>query len=126
MEREKRKRDDDSEATGRVVSRTSAAAAIAAEEERRSKPTSKADKRAHHNALERKRRDHIKDSFTVLRDSIPALTGEKQASRAQILNKATDYIEFMRKKNAAHAAEMEELRKQNEQLAVQSQGARGL
>jgi hypothetical protein len=37
----------------------------------------KADKRAHHNALERKRRDHIKDSFTVLRDSVPSLNGEK-------------------------------------------------
>lgn len=35
------------------------------------------DKRAHHNALERKRRDHIKDSFTGLRDSIPSLVGEK-------------------------------------------------
>jgi hypothetical protein len=40
----------------------------------------KADKRAHHNALERKRRDHIKDSFTVLRDAIPSLTGEKVGS----------------------------------------------
>ncbi|XP_015753692.1 PREDICTED: protein max-like [Acropora digitifera] len=38
---------------------------------------SQADKRAHHNALERKRRDHIKDSFAHLRDSIPSLQGEK-------------------------------------------------
>lgn len=37
----------------------------------------KAEKRAHHNALERKRRDHIKDSFSSLRDSVPALNGEK-------------------------------------------------
>lgn len=29
------------------------------------------DKRAHHNALERKRRDHIKDSFHSLRDCVP-------------------------------------------------------
>ena len=36
-----------------------------------------AEKRAHHNALERKRRDHIKDSFSSLRDSVPALQGEK-------------------------------------------------
>ncbi len=35
------------------------------------------DKRAHHNALERRRRDHIKDSFHGLRDSIPSLHGEK-------------------------------------------------
>eukprot|EP00051_Salpingoeca_urceolata_P032413 m.15593 g.15593 ORF g.15593 m.15593 type:complete len:111 (-) comp5058_c0_seq1:199-531(-) len=80
-------------------------------------PQSKADKRAHHNALERKRRDHIKDSFATLRDSIPALASEK-ASRAQILNKATDYIVFMRKKNATHQSEMEELRKQNSALQV--------
>jgi len=58
-----------------------------------------ADKRAHHNALERKRRDHIKDSFSGLRDSIPSLQGEK-ASRAQILNKATDYIQYMRRKKS--------------------------
>lgn len=36
-----------------------------------------AEKRAHHNALERKRRDHIKDSFSSLRDSVPSLQGEK-------------------------------------------------
>ena len=35
------------------------------------------DKRAHHNALERRRRDHIKDSFHDLRDCIPSLQGEK-------------------------------------------------
>lgn len=42
-----------------------------------------AEKRAHHNALERKRRDHIKDSFTSLRDSVPALQGEKVVSMHQ-------------------------------------------
>ena len=36
-----------------------------------------AEKRAHHNALERKRRDHIKESFHSLRDSVPSLQGEK-------------------------------------------------
>ncbi|KAH8028442.1 hypothetical protein HPB51_016893 [Rhipicephalus microplus] len=54
-----------------------------------------ADKRAHHNALERRRRDHIKFSFTSLRDAVPSLQGEK-ASRAQILKKAADYIQSMR------------------------------
>lgn len=39
-----------------------------------------AEKRAHHNALERKRRDHIKDSFTALRDAVPSLQGEKVVS----------------------------------------------
>uniref|UniRef100_A0A4W5NKG8 Protein max n=1 Tax=Hucho hucho TaxID=62062 RepID=A0A4W5NKG8_9TELE len=74
-----------------------------------------ADKRAHHNALERKRRDHIKDSFSSLRDSVPALQGEKQsvkqASRAQILDKATDYIQYMRRKNHTHQQDIDDLKK---------------
>lgn len=72
-----------------------------------------AEKRAHHNALERKRRDHIKDSFTSLRDSVPSLQGEKVASRAQILKKAADYIQFMRRKNSAHQQDIDDLKRQN-------------
>lgn len=34
------------------------------------------EKRAHHNALERKRRDHIKHSFNSLRDAVPNLDGK--------------------------------------------------
>ena len=37
----------------------------------------KNDKREHHNLLERRRRDHIKESFYSLRDCIPQLKGEK-------------------------------------------------
>ncbi|XP_045551517.1 protein max isoform X7 [Salmo salar] len=88
---------------------------------------SDADKRAHHNALERKRRDHIKDSFHSLRDSVPALQGEKvgreqsikQASRAQILDKATDYIQYMRRKNHTHQQDIDDLKRQNALLEQQ-------
>uniref|UniRef100_A0A8C6WYN4 Protein max n=1 Tax=Neogobius melanostomus TaxID=47308 RepID=A0A8C6WYN4_9GOBI len=83
-----------------------------------------ADKRAHHNALERKRRDHIKDSFHSLRDSVPALLGEKclspkQASRAQILDKATEYIQYMRRKNHTHQQDIDDLKRQNSLLEQQ-------
>ncbi|KAK9531342.1 hypothetical protein VZT92_010773 [Zoarces viviparus] len=95
-----------------------------------------ADKRAHHNALERKRRDHIKDSFHSLRDSVPALQGEKvgkaqpasppgtrcsgsHASRAQILDKATEYIQYMRRKNHTHQQDIDDLKKQNALLEQQ-------
>ncbi|XP_078676372.1 protein max-like isoform X6 [Branchiostoma floridae x Branchiostoma belcheri] len=80
---------------------------------------SDADKRAHHNALERQRRDHIKNSFSSLRDAVPALQGEKQASRAQILNKATDYIQYMRRKNQTHQQDIDDLKKQNALLDQQ-------
>ncbi|XP_058058340.1 protein max isoform X2 [Anopheles bellator] len=79
---------------------------------------SQAEKRAHHNALERKRRDHIKDSFTSLRDSVPSLQGEK-ASRAQILKKAAEYIQFMRRKNNSHQQDIDDLRRQNTLLETQ-------
>ncbi|KAJ1529211.1 hypothetical protein ONE63_006015 [Megalurothrips usitatus] len=78
-----------------------------------------AEKRAHHNALERKRRDHIKDSFSSLRDSVPALQNEKVASRAQILKKASDYIQYMRRKNNAHQQDIEDLKRQNSLLEAQ-------
>ncbi|CAH1263838.1 protein max-like isoform X2 [Branchiostoma lanceolatum] len=88
-----------------------------------------ADKRAHHNALERQRRDHIKNSFSSLRDAVPALQGEKdtagqtaakqKASRAQILNKATDYIQYMRRKNQTHQQDIDDLKKQNALLDQQ-------
>ncbi|XP_077321080.1 protein max isoform X2 [Lithobates pipiens] len=118
---------------------------------------SSADKRAHHNALERKRRDHIKDSFHSLRDSVPSLQGEKpacgklcpsrrwttsllfsqstdgnglvgkdaeddkkyKASRAQILDKATEYIQYMRRKNHTHQQDIDDLKRQNALLEQQ-------
>ncbi|XP_076683686.1 MYC associated factor X isoform X2 [Andrena cerasifolii] len=82
---------------------------------------SQAEKRAHHNALERKRRDHIKDSFSSLRDSVPALQGEKVASRAQILKKAAEYIQFMRRKNSSHQQDIDDLRRQNSLLESQTE-----
>ncbi|XP_019767564.1 protein max isoform X2 [Dendroctonus ponderosae] len=79
---------------------------------------SQAEKRAHHNALERKRRDHIKDSFSSLRNSVPSLHGEK-ASRAQILKKASDYILYMKKKNNSHQQDIHDLKRQNSLLGAQ-------
>jgi Max protein len=49
-----------------------------------------AEKRAHHNALERKRRDHIKGSFNDLRDVVPLIKGEKVTKQ-----KLNSNIEFL-------------------------------
>ena len=43
-----------------------------------------------------------------------------QASRAQILKKAADYIEYMRRKNNAHQQDIDDLKKQNSLLENQS------
>lgn len=83
------------------------------------KQRSKGDnKRDHHNALERRRRDLIKDSFCKLRDVVPSLQGEK-ASRAQILKKAAEYIQTMRKKNQTNQADIDELCRLNKMLEDQ-------
>ncbi|XP_015907960.3 protein max isoform X2 [Parasteatoda tepidariorum] len=76
------------------------------------------DKRAHHNALERKRRDHIKDSFSSLREALPSFQNDK-ASRAQILKKAADYIQNMRRKNISHQNDIDDLKRQNKNLEDQ-------
>jgi len=76
------------------------------------------EKRAHHNALERKRRDHIKDSFLGLRDSIPSLEGEK-SSRAQILAKASEHIQYMRRKNHLNQVDIDDLKRHNMMLDQQ-------
>lgn len=89
------------------------------DDEGSTKQRSKGDnKRDHHNALERRRRDLIKDSFCKLRDVVPSLQGEK-ASRAQILKKAAEYIQAMRKKNQTNQADIDELSRLNKMLEDQ-------
>ncbi|XP_017041517.1 protein max [Drosophila ficusphila] len=83
-----------------------------------------AEKRAHHNALERRRRDHIKESFTNLREAVPTLKGEK-ASRAQILKKTTECIQTMRRKISENQKDIEEIKKQNSLLDQQIRALEG-
>uniref|UniRef100_A0A8C9P0M6 Protein max n=1 Tax=Spermophilus dauricus TaxID=99837 RepID=A0A8C9P0M6_SPEDA len=84
----------------------------------RTSESDNADKRAHHNALEQKRKDPIKDSFHSLQDSVPSLQ-EQKASRAQILDKATEYIQYMRRKNHTHQQDTDDLERQNALLEQQ-------
>lgn len=76
------------------------------------------NKRALHNAMERKRRDSIKDSFRGLQECIPNLRGDK-TSRAQVLKKTGDYISTMQQKIAKHQEEIQDLKNQNLQLEAQ-------
>merc|ERR1719328_462514 len=76
------------------------------------------NKRALHNAMERKRRDSIKDSFKGLQDCIPTLRGDK-TSRAQVLKKTGEYITHMQKKITDHQDEIKSLKSENTQLESQ-------
>ncbi|EZA47837.1 hypothetical protein DMN91_011983 [Ooceraea biroi] len=55
----------------------------------------KAKKRAHHNALERKRRDNIKTCFLNLRGTLPALRKKRGVSRSQTLDAAITFGQTM-------------------------------
>ena len=55
---------------------------------------SESGRRAHHNALERKRRDHIKDSFTGLKDAIPTLQVRNTSVTLQVCNRTQPFREI--------------------------------
>lgn len=74
------------------------------------------DRRAHHNELERRRRDHIKDHFMSLKDAIPLLEGEK-SSRALILKRAVEYISLMQARLNENQITIEELKRRNQELS---------
>lgn len=63
-------------------------------------------------------RNHIKDRFNGLRDTIPSIRGER-TSRATILSKAADYIPSLQKTVRERRAELESLRAANQSLRMQ-------
>jgi hypothetical protein len=62
---------------------------------------------------------NTKDSFTGLRDAIPTMRGGDKSSRAQILKKASEYIQYMRRKNSLNHTDLEDLKRQNSHLEAQ-------
>uniref|UniRef100_A0A1I7T682 BHLH domain-containing protein n=2 Tax=Caenorhabditis tropicalis TaxID=1561998 RepID=A0A1I7T682_9PELO len=73
--------------------------------------------REQHNALERRRRDNIKDMYTSLREVVPDTTGERvQASRAVILKKAIETIEKGQSDRTKLSAEITEQETKNAKL----------
>ncbi|KAH7944842.1 hypothetical protein HPB49_001233 [Dermacentor silvarum] len=77
-----------------------------------------AERRAHHSALERRRRDQIKFTFDCLRDAVPSLQWER-ATRAQILKRATDYIQLMQRRNRERLHTIKDLKREKKHLEDQ-------
>ncbi|KAF7989046.1 hypothetical protein HCN44_007356 [Aphidius gifuensis] len=81
-----------------------------------------AEKRAHHNALERKRRDTLKESFAHLRDVVHRSEGGTRAiSRREILKHTSDFVINMTNKITTEENTVEKLNRQNGQLLDQIQ-----
>ena len=92
---------------------------VESEDENKENSLGSIDKRAHHNASERKRRDHIKEGFTGLREAIPTMKGGDKSSRAQILKKACDFIHYQCRTNSSNQSDMNNLKSQNDHLEAQ-------
>ncbi|KAH7719756.1 Helix-loop-helix DNA-binding domain containing protein [Aphelenchoides avenae] len=79
---------------------------------------SKKHARAQHNALERRRRDNIKDMYTSLKDEIPNFSNER-ASRAQILKKTIEQIDEYNNEVQELDSELKQIEEGNEKLRQQ-------
>ncbi len=66
--------------------------------------------------LERKRRNDLKASYQDLRETIPELAQQERAPTAQILQKAVEYIENLKKADEQFASAVAALRAENERL----------
>ncbi|KHJ75909.1 Helix-loop-helix DNA-binding domain protein [Oesophagostomum dentatum] len=71
--------------------------------------------RAQHNALERRRRDNIKDMYTSLKDVVPDMQNER-ASRAVILRRAIEVIEEKQQQRADLKADCDRIRNEMAEL----------
>ena len=80
---------------------------------------SKRHARAQHNALERRRRDNIKDMYCSLKDEIPNFSNDRQASRAQILKKAYESIKTGNSEANELEQEIEKIEELNRELRKQ-------
>eukprot|EP00128_Syssomonas_multiformis_P014459 Colp12_sorted_trinity150504_noHs@30746 len=76
-------------------------------------------KRTIHNVLERRRRNDLKDSFTILRDHIPCDGDRQQKANTQvlILRRAAEYIMELRRHEADVDAEKRRLLAEHDALA---------
>ena len=73
--------------------------------------------RAHHNALEQKRRGVIRGCFETLRKSVPTLDSGRKLSRSGILRETAKYIRATKEKMVGHQVDIEEMRLQNQLLS---------
>ena len=67
-----------------------------------------------HIASEKKRRNNIRVAFDTMTDLVPSLNGT-HFSKATILNKANEYIFYLKERNVALTQEVQKLTEQGNQ-----------
>ncbi|KAI6213361.1 Helix-loop-helix DNA-binding domain-containing protein [Aphelenchoides besseyi] len=76
---------------------------------------SKKHARAQHNALERRRRDNIKDMYGSLQNEI-SMNGNERASRAHVLKKTIESIEEQKSENQELSDDLQRIEAENKRL----------
>ncbi|KAH8553956.1 hypothetical protein BGW37DRAFT_482907 [Umbelopsis sp. PMI_123] len=80
------------------------------------KMTSKADRRAEHNAIERARRESLNTKFQELAHSLPNLQNDRRPSKGTIIERTLDFVKRTIIQEERYRTEIERLREQNSKL----------
>ncbi|KAG2180447.1 hypothetical protein INT44_003451 [Umbelopsis vinacea] len=80
------------------------------------KMTSKADRRAEHNAIERARRESLNTKFQELAHSLPNLQNDRRPSKGTIIERTLDFVKRTIHQEERYRSEIERLREQNNKL----------
>lgn len=73
-------------------------------------------KRSAHNVMERQRRNDLKNSLHILRDSLPSLETQERAPKVVILAHATQYMHELHNADLKLSAELRHVKSKNVQL----------
>ncbi|CAM0138965.1 hypothetical protein VKS41_008524 [Umbelopsis sp. WA50703] len=80
------------------------------------KMSSKADRRAEHNAIERARRESLNTKFQELAHSLPNLQNDRRPSKGTIIERTLDFVKRTIIQEEKYRTEIERLREQNGKL----------
>lgn len=92
------------------------------EDEPVERPSFRQKRREAHTLAEKRRRDSIKRGFDELQALVPKLhsetVGSQKVSKAVMLQKSIDYIEFLEKEKKKQMNELEKLKKKEQSLSI--------
>lgn len=84
-----------------------------------SRPLSKAERRAEHNAIERARRETLNSKFQSLAQALPNLINYRRPSKSQIIEKALDWVKQSLSREERYRYQILQLQRENKRFLSQ-------
>lgn len=84
-----------------------------------SRPLTKAERRAEHNAIERARRESLNTKFQCLAQALPNLMNYRRPSKSQIVEKALDWVKQSITREERYRYQILQLQRENKRLLAQ-------